>query len=445
MYTIFLVIFSVIFIILLSTYLKVHPFLSLIAAAFLFGLLSGMPLDNLVQTINEGFGKTIGNIGIIIIAGIIIGAFLENTGGANVLAGSIIKMVGEKRVYITNALMGYLISIPVFADSGFIILSSLNRALTRKAKLSLAGTAIALSLGLTATHTMVPPTPGPIAAAGILGADLGRVILIGLAVSLCTLTVSVIFSKHAGKKIFIDPGLQKNENDTAFGPNDSPSAIKSFLPIVIPIALIVLRSIAEYPTLPLGEGRIKILISFFGNPVVALFCGVLLSLMLPKKLDRSMLSASGWAGEALKSAAIIILITGAGGAFGNVLQSSNISEILSNDLNVSGLGIWLPFLLAAALKTSQGSSTVAIITTASIITPVLHVLGLESETSRALVVVAIGAGSAVASHVNDSFFWIVTQMSNMTVKQGYRLQTLGTAVMGFSAMIFLSILSLFIS
>ncbi|MFC2089826.1 GntP family permease [Bacteroidota bacterium] len=444
MYTIILIVLSVLLIIGLTSYLKVHPFLSLIAAAFFFGLLSGMPLENLVQTINEGFGRTIGNIGIIIIAGIIIGAFLENTGGANALANKIIKLVGEKRVYTTNALIGYLISIPVFADSGFIILSSLNKAMTKKAKLSLAGTAVALALGLTATHTMVPPTPGPIAAAGIIGADLGTVILIGLAVSLSALLVTIPFSKYTGRKIYIDPDAQKMEEGNTPKKEDTPSAFKSFLPIVIPIILIILRSVAEYPTLPFGEGKVKILLGFFGNPVVALFCGVFLSFLLPKKFDRSMLSTTGWVGNALKSAAIIILITGAGGAFGNVLQSSNISEILSQELNAAGLGIWLPFLLASALKTAQGSSTVAIITAASIVAPILPALGLDSDTSRALVVVAIGAGAAVVSHANDSFFWVVTQMSNMTVKQGYRIQTLGTALLGFTAMIFLTILSLFI-
>ena len=158
-----------------------------------------------------------------------------------------------------------------------------------------------------------------------------------------------------------------------------------------------------------------------------------------------MLSTTGWVGDALKSAAIIILITGAGGAFGNVLKSSGISEILTKEINASGLGIWLPFLVAAAIKTAQGSSTVAIITTSSIVAPMLPALGLDSEMSRALVVVSIGAGSAVVSHANDSFFWIVTQLSNMTVKQGYRIQTLGTAVLGFSAMIFLTIIHLFIS
>ena len=161
MFTILLIVFCIAFIIVASTRFKVHPFLSLLASAFIFGLFSGMPLDKIIDSINSGFGGTIGNIGIIIIAGIIIGAFLEHSGGALVLANKVLKITGTKRVHTAMAVIGYIVSIPVFADSGFVILASLNRAITNKAKLSLSGTAIALALGLMATHTMVPPTPGP--------------------------------------------------------------------------------------------------------------------------------------------------------------------------------------------------------------------------------------------------------------------------------------------
>ncbi|MBA7524399.1 Inner membrane permease YgbN [subsurface metagenome] len=443
MYTIILILLSIVFIVVISTRFKVHPFLSLLAAAFLYGLFSGMPLGQIIETINEGFGGTIEKIGIIIIAGIIIGAFLENSGGAYALANKILSLVGKKRVHTAMAFIGYIVSVPVFADSGFVILSSLNRAITKNAKLSLAGTAIALALGLTATHTMVPPTPGPIAAAGIIGADLGLVILLGLFVSLCGLIVSILFAKYIGKKIFIDPTLSSEQEKNKKIIEDAPSAMKSFLPIVIPIVLIVLRSVAEFPTHPFGDGKVRILLGFVGNPVAALFVGVLISFFLPRKFDKEMLSTTGWVGKALKTAAIIILITGAGGAFGKVLQSSDLGTILGENICGTSLGIWLPFLLAAAIKTAQGSSTVAIITTASIVAPLLQIMGLDSDISKAMVVISIGAGSAVVSHANDSFFWVVTQMSDMNLKQGYRIQTLGTAVLGFSAMIFLTILSLF--
>ena len=443
MVTILIFLFCILFIVITSTKLKVHPFLSLLAAAFLFGLLSGMPLEKIIETINAGFGGTIGSIGIVILAGIIIGAFLENSGGAQTLANIILKIVGEKRIHTAMGFIGYIVSIPVFADSGFVILSSLNRALTKKAKLSLAGTAIALSLGLTATHTMVPPTPGPIAAAGIIGADLGLVILIGLITSLFGLSICILFAKNAGKGIYIDPHDEKAIEEKPAESTYHPSGLKSFLPILIPIILIILSSVAAFPTNPFGDGQAKLILRFIGNPVTALFIGVIISFSLPEKFEKEMLSTTGWVGKALESAAIIILITGAGGAFGRVLQNSDIATLIGANITGSGLGIWMPFLIAAAIKTAQGSSTVAIITTASIVSPLLPALGLDSDISKAIAVIAIGAGSTVVSHANDSFFWVVTQMSGMNINQGYRTHTLGTLILGLSSMIFLTILSLF--
>ncbi|GJM34224.1 MAG: permease [Saprospiraceae bacterium] len=403
-----------------------------------------MPLEEIITIINHGFGTTIGNIGIIIIAGLIIGTFLEKSGGAYALANFTLKLIGPKQVHAAMAFIGYIVSIPVFADSGFIILSPLNKAISKKAGLSLAGTAIALAIGLMATHTMVPPTPGPIAAAGIVEADLGKVILIGLIVSLCSMIVGIFFAKKVGDRVYIDPAPEMDEAQIEQKIAEAPSALKSFLPIIVPIFLIVLRSFAEYPTAPFGDGSLKTFLSFIGNPVAALFIGIIIALFLPKKFDKAMLSTSGWVGEALKSAAIIILITGAGGAFGKVLQNSDIALIIEEAGIGSGLGIWLPFLIAAAIKSAQGSSTVAIITTASILAPLLPAMGLDSDTSRAVVVIAIGAGSAVVSHANDSFFWVVTQLSHMDVNQGYRLHSLGTGILGFSAMIFLTLLTFFL-
>ncbi|MEZ4970522.1 MAG: SLC13 family permease [Flavobacteriaceae bacterium] len=444
MYTILLLLFCIAFIIVASTRYKLHPFLALLSASLIFGIFSGLPLDRLIKTINDGFGGTIGGIGIIIIAGLIIGTFLEKSGGAYTLANLVLKIIGPKRVHMAMGFIGYFVSIPVFADSGFIIVSPLNRALTKRAKLSLAGTAVALSLGLMASHTMVPPTPGPIAAAGILGADLGQVILFGLMTSIPALLVCVLFAKKIGSKIFIDPAPKLTEEQIDTQLESAPSVFKSFIPIVVPIILIVLRSFAEYPTMPFGDGTFRYAIGFVGNPVVALLIGMVLSFTLPKKLDKEMLGTSGWIGEALTSAAIIILITGAGGAFGKVLQTSDIGSLLEQNVSSGNLGIWLPFLIAAGIKTAQGSSTVAIITTASIIAPLMPAMGFDTGTSKALAVIAIGAGASLVSHANDSFFWVVAQLSDMKVNQGYRTHSLGTAILGLSAMIILTIISLII-
>lgn len=451
----FLLLASVVFIIVSSTWGKLHPFLSLIAAALLFGLFSGMSLPLIIESINDGFGKTLGGIGLVIILGVIIGAFLEHSGGALRLAESVLKLTGKKRVPLGMSLIGYIVSIPVFADSGFMLLSPLNKALTKKAKLSLSVTAIALAAGLMASHAMVPPTPGPIAAAGIIGADLGLVIAFGLVVSLCSLLIVLQIIRPFTNKIYIDPNPDLTESELLKKTADAPSTTLSFLPILIPIILILVKSFIEYMR-KLERGFIFDLLSrygsdeplwlgivnFLGTPVIALLIGVVISFLLPKDFDKKMLSTDGWVGKALKDAAIIIMITGAGGIFGKVLQNSGIATVISDLLGGYNLGIWLPFIVSAAIKTAQGSSTVAMITTASLVAPLIGELGFHSDVSIALVVVAIGAGSLVVSHANDSFFWVLTQMTGMDISQGYKLHSLASGLLGIVAVIIIFILSM---
>lgn len=424
---------SILFIVLSTTRFNLHPFLALIIAALGFGICSGMPLNEIVTSIEQGFGGTIGKIGIVIIAGVIIGTFLEKSGGAYALAECILKIIGKKNVTPAMVLIGYIVSIPVFADSGFVILSPLNKSLTKRAGLSLATTAIALCLGLMVSHTLVPPTPGPIAAAGILQADLGWVILIGIPVSIPTLFICWFWAVKVAGRIQIDPNPELTEKEFTSRLNMAPSAFHAFLPILVPIVLIVLKSIADYPTHPLGQNGFYRIVSFIGTPLIALLIGIILAATLPKQFDRQMLSTSGWVGEGLLAAAMIIMITGAGGAFGKVLQNSGIADIIGKGISSMSIGLWLPFMAAAAIRAAQGSSTVAIITIASILAPMLASLGLDSPLGRALSVLAIGAGSIVASHANDSFFWVVTQMSGMDIKTGYKLMTAGSTCTGIVA------------
>ncbi len=443
MWLLLLLVLAIAFIVLATTVLKLHPFLALLITAFGFGILSGMPLTDVVKSVNDGFGGTIGYIGIVILAGSIIGTFLEKSGGAYRLATSTLRLTGEKNVPLAMGCVGYVVSIPVFCDSGFVLLSPLMKALARKAGITLAASAIALSLGLYATHTMVPPTPGPVAAAGIIGADLGLTIMWGLLVSLCALIAGWLFATQVAARVHVpaDSAAEMAEPPSLV---DSPSVGKSLLPILLPILLIVLRSIAELPEKPLGTSPAIGLLGFLGQPVVALLIGVALAMLLPKKLDRAMLSGGGWVGEAILAAATIIIITGAGGAFGKVLQNSGIAKIIGENLTSSPMGILLPFVIAAGIKTAQGSSTVAIITTASLVAPLLASLGLDGDTAKALVVVAIGAGAMVVSHANDSYFWVVTQFSGMDVQTGYRLQTLGTLVQGTAAAATVYVISLIV-
>jgi gluconate:H+ symporter, GntP family len=444
MWLLALLVLSILFIILSTTRLRLHPFLALLLAAFGYGILSGrMALAEVVTSVNTGFGGTIGDIGIVILAGTIIGTFLERSGGALHLAERILKLVGYKNVPLAMSMIGYVVSIPVFCDSGYVILAPLAKALARRAKASLAASAIALSLGLYATHTMVPPTPGPVAAAGILKADLGLVILWGTLVSLIALGAGWLFAVTVAAKVPL--ALESQPNAPQIAPVDTggPSALRSIIPVLLPIVLIVFKSIADVPSHPFGTGPAARWLSFIGHPVIALLLGVFLAFTLPKKLTRAMLSTSGWVGESVIAAAIIIIITGSGGAFGRVLRDSGIAGVIGRHLGESTrLSILLPFVIAAALKTAQGSSTVAIITTAGIVAPLLQALDLASPNATALTVVAIGAGSMVVSHANDSYFWVVTGFSKMTVKQGYKLQTLGTLVQGGTAALVLWVISL---
>ncbi len=431
MIAITLLLVSVLIIILLTVKYNVHPFLALLCAALFFALLSGMSLDTIVNLVNDGFGITLGKIGIVIVLGVIIGAFLEHSGGAYKLAEVVLSLIGRKRVHAAMGIVGYIVSIPVFADSGFIILNPLNKSLTKRAGLSIVGTATALILGLMITHVLVPPTPGPIAAAGIIGADVGLVMLVGLVIGMLSLVVAVVYCKKMGAKYYIDPNPEVTEETIQEKMKQAPGAFKSFLPILIPILLIIGKSVMEFN---LTEGQepsgLVNLISFVGSPIIALIIGMLFSFLLPKKWDKEMLSTTGWVGKALADASNIILITGAGGVFGTILQNSGIADTLADSLSGANLGIWLPFLLCAAIKTAQGSSTVALITTASIIAPLLVTMGFTTEMDKALVVAAIGAGAMVVSHANDSGFWILTQFSGIDVKTGYKVYTLGTLVVG---------------
>ncbi len=446
MWLIILLILSIVFIIVTTAVWKWHPFLSLILVAFGFGIFSGkMELTEVVEAVNSGFGNTIGYIGIVILAGSIIGKFLEMSGGAFQLASGTLKLTGKKHIPLAMAIVGYIVSIPVFCDSAFIVLSPLAKALSRKLKVSLAMLAIALSLGLYVTHTIIPPTPGPVAAAGILNADLGLVILLGLPVSLAGLIAGWLFAVKIASRYEIQDDLNTAEMEMPDAIEKRPSLSKSLLPVFVPIFLIVFRSISALPSSPFGTGMLSEVIGFIGQPSVALIIGVGLSFLLPVKLKKEMLSTTGWLGQGIIAAAGIIIITGSGGAFGSVLQASGIADVVQKNLSgAQALGIFLPIIIAASLKIAQGSSTVAIITTASLMAPLLTSLGLDSDGARALVVTAIGAGAIIASHANDSYFWVVTQLSGMDVKTGYRLQTIGTLTVGIFSALVVWILSLWL-
>jgi GntP family gluconate:H+ symporter len=417
----------------------IHPFLALFVGAILYGLLTGMPGDLILQSITDGFGGVIGKIGLVILLGVMIGTFLEKTGGALVIAQRVLSWIGEKSVMLAMMITGWILSIPIFGDSAFVIMNSINKSLSFKGKLPFAATTVALTLGLTASHSLVPPTPGPIATAGMLDADLGMVIFWGTVVSILALIPCFLYVKYYVSKFHLVPQMDAVEKTTVV--KKYPSLGKATLPIIIPLILIVLASIANYPTNPFGVGLFASVVKFVGAPVVALLIGAFLSFILPEKFEIRLLSSTGWIGSAVVTAAPIILITGAGGVFGMMLQNSGIAELVSSNMAHVNWGLFLPFLMALALKTAQGSSTVAMITTASIVAPLLPVLGLDTETLKVFTVLAVGCGAIAISHANDSFFWVMTQMSGMNIKMGNQTHSLGTLLLSCMAMTVLYLLS----
>lgn len=427
----------VILLIIATTKFKIHAFISLLMAAILIGFLERMEAVKIVDSITVGFGNTLGSIGIIIAFGTIIGAYLEYSGGARTLAEKILRLVGEKNSVLAMNITGFVVSIPVFCDSGFVVLSTLNRALSKKGRVKLITLAISLATGLYATHVFVPPTPGPLAAAATLGADIGFVLLLGLIVAIPASVVGIFWAKYINSKVENERAVEE-----VFVEKNKPlpDFFSSALPITTPILLIALRSIALYPTHPLSDGLIKDILVFMGNPVIALLIGVFFAFRLKKFGDVE----KDWLVSGLKNAGVIILITGAGGAFGNVLRETNIGDEVGSIFSGLSAGIVLPFIIAAVLKSAQGSSTVSMITTAAIILPLLSPLGLESEIGKALAVLAIGAGAMTVSHVNDSYFWVVAQFSDMNTATALKSLTVASLLQGISGIIAVALLALII-
>lgn len=436
---IIMLLIAVILIIVLTGKLQVNAFLVLIGVAFFFGLAIGQPALEVLKGIKNGFGGTLTSIGIVIVAGTIMGTILEKTGAALAMTQAILKVVGKKRAPLAMNIAGYVVSIPVFCDSGYVILTPLNKALAKESGTSMAVMAVALATGLYATHTMVPPTPGPIAAAAALNADLGKVILLGLIAAIPASLAGLLWATKVAKKYQIDSDVHESYSDIVKKFGKLPNTFLSFMPILLPIVLILLKSVAEFPSKPFGAGGLQIFLSFIGDPVSALLLGVLVSLLLVRKGDLGN-AVSGWMNQGIKDAAIILVITAAGGSFGMIIKGSPIVDFIKTNMAGLPIGILLPFLISAALKTAQGSSTVAIVTTASILAPMLATLGLDP----ALTVIAIGAGSMVVSHANDSYFWVVSQFSNMPVNTAYKAYSSATAVEGVVAFAAVFVMSLFI-
>ena len=449
---------AIILMILMISKLKVHPFLALMSISLVLAIVAGIDLSKIPAMIGVGFSGTFKSIGIVIIFGTIIGTVLEKTGAALKLADMVVKLVGQRRPELAMLIMGWVVGIPVFCDSGFVVLNSIREALYKKISASPVAMSVALSGGLYASHVFIPPTPGPIAAAGTLGlgGNLLLVIIMGTVVSVPVLIAVYFFSKSIAKSVTIsdkeaDATITASYEELLNKFGKLPSGFLSLAPIIMPIIFMAVGSVvdvlAKQGMLDKAALLPKIFL-FLGNPIIALAIGVIFCVFLLAE-TKKMREFDHITNESLKIAGPILFITAAGGVLGNVITEAGfVNFIKENASTIKAIGIFFPFIISAVLKTAQGSSTVAIITTASIMgafsadNSLMHTLGFTSEISAALCVMAIASGAMCVSHANDSYFWVVTNFSKMTADQGYRTQTAMTFIMGVVGMISVYILSL---
>jgi GntP family gluconate:H+ symporter len=412
-------------IILGTSFTKLHPFIVLLIAALILSILLGIaPLDA-TELIFKGFFKIIKNIGLLILFGTIIGTALEQSNGTLALAKGIIKSLQKLPLPYAVSCIGYLVSIPVFCDAAFVILSQLNKTLSYQTKTPMVGLTVALSTGLFAPHVLVPPTPGPLAAAANLNLE-NLILLIGVGGSIALILIFVggWYGNYLIKKNKYIESNESSKNPHTEEIIELPNFSKAILPILIPISLMCLGTLLKIVPSFIGLEYLM----FLTKPSAALGIGLLFAFRLlinqPKKNINKVIK------KGFKQAIPILVITGMGGALGRVIQTIPLEDYALEVSTFSGFGILIPFMIAALLKTAQGSSTVAIITTSSIIFPLLSVLGLDSEMGKVWAIMALGVGSMTVSHANDSYFWIVSQMSGMDVKTAYRTHTVGTLLQG---------------
>ncbi len=435
-------IISVILMIVAISKWKIHPFISIMTISLLFAVVAGIPLEDIPGVIGAGFSNTFKSIGIVIIFGALIGTLLEKTGAAIKMADCVVKLVGKKNPELAMLIMGWIVSIPVFCDSGFVILNPIRKALVKRTGKSSVACTVALSMGLYISHCFIPPTPGPIAAANTLFEGLGQdtnlllVMIMGAVCSILPLIAGYLFAIYIGKRVKahdeadIDNGeLVQTYDELVASFGKLPGALISFAPIVIPIFLMGFSSALAM------AGKSIAFITFLGTPIIAIGVGVVFGLIILAN-QNMMGEFYKITEEILKVSGPILFITAAGGVLGNVIASSSMVDFIKdNSTFLASFGLMFPFLLSAILKTAQGSSTVAMTTTAGIIAPMLTSIGLGNPTLAALSVIAIGAGAMTVSHANDSYFWVVTNFGEMDVEDGYRTQTLGTLIVGIASII----------
>tara|TARA_B100001057_G_scaffold401328_1_gene412784 strand:+ start:382 stop:1719 length:1338 start_codon:yes stop_codon:yes gene_type:complete len=425
------IVLAILWIVIGTSYTKWNPIVVLFTSALLLALLLGIAPFEALELMSKGFGKIVQNIGLLILFGTLIGYALERSRATLSIAGGILNYLSILPLPYAVSCVGYLVSIPVFCDAAFVILAKLNETLSQQTKTPLVGLTVALSTGLFAPHVLIPPTPGPLAAASNLKLEnLSLLMMVGGIVALILILVGGAYGNYLIKKNSTSGIRTATDMDWPEAEDQFPRFSFAILPIIVPIVLMGLGSLM--PFLPKTIFGFSFL-HFLTRPTIALGVGVLFAFGLGKTKRIFFIKTTVVKG--IKLATPILVITGMGGGLGSIIQTVPLQEFAQNITSFESLGIVIPFAIAALLKTAQGSSTVAIITASSIVFPLLPLLGLDSEMGKIWTIVAVGVGSMTVSHANDSYFWIVSQMSGMDVQTAYRTHTVGTLLQGLVGLV----------
>ncbi len=423
-------------IILLTSVFKFNTFLSLLLVSLLMALLT-LPAASIVPVLKKGFGGTLESIGLIIILGTIIGIILDQSGAALSIARFFLARTGENKAPAAMAITGFMTGLPIFCDSGFIVLSGICRSLARSSKTAITVMAPVLAISLYGVHCLVPPHPGATAATSIVGAPIGNVILLGTLVAIPGIIAAYAFIRLRSRKYTVSSETTADEVESS---RPLPAASLAFLPILVPLALITFKSVFQIIA-GTAEGSILTqLIGLAGDPVMALLAGCIVAIPLLRNFNISQWNKL--LDTAIEKAGPILIVTAAGGTFGAVIKESGIVNHLGQQVATLGLGLFIPYMIAVLLKTSQGSSTIAIITAASISAPLLDSLGLSGEWGTTLAVLAMGSGSMMLSHANDSFFWVISKFSGMSSSETLRYFSVPTVILSMVSFAMVGLLAL---
>jgi Gnt-I system low-affinity gluconate transporter len=430
--------------------LRIQAFISLLITSMFVGIATGMPLNEVIKSIQSGMGGTLGFVATVVGLGAIFGQILEASGGAEALATTLIKRFGKDRASWALVIAGFLVAIPVFFDVGFIILVPIVYALAKDTKKSVLYYGIPLLAGLAVTHTFIPPTPGPIAVAEIVGADLGWVIFFGALIGFPTaILAGPVFGKYIGNKIHVDVPeyMIKDAAEMKRDTSDLPSFRLITSIIAVPLGLILANTLTDLLVKKeiMANGSIAQLFGFLGHPFVALTIATLLAIyLLGTKRGFTKDELLELSTKALGPAGLIILVTGAGGVFKQMLIDSGVGTMLANTIASSSLPpIVLAYILAVVVRITQGSATVSMITAAGIIAPVMEVFDLSAP-ERALIVLTIASGATILSHVNDSGFWLVGRYFGLDEKQTLKSWTVMESIISIAGFGFALVFSFFV-